>query len=146
ALVSNTTETAELMYAKAQTIVAKSTILYTNYSPSFHKLYPYGLGKQVTSSNGTVDVPAWTALFGSLDYCECEDCRSIYSPSAYFVDLLQFLNKTDNYVGTSPKEMLFKRRPDLKALQLSCANSDTAMPYLSLALEVLERAVADKLP
>ena len=31
-------------------------------------------------------------LFGSLDYCECEHCRSVLSPAAYFVDLLHFLD------------------------------------------------------
>ena len=31
-------------------------------------------------------------LFGSLDYCECDHCRSVLSPAAYLVDLLQFLD------------------------------------------------------
>ncbi len=31
-------------------------------------------------------------LFGSLDFCECQDCCSILSPAAYFVDLLHFLD------------------------------------------------------
>ena len=34
-------------------------------------------------------------LFGSLDQCECDDCLSIYSPAAYFVDLLQFLRNNN---------------------------------------------------
>ncbi|XHX76336.1 MAG: neuraminidase-like domain-containing protein [Stenomitos frigidus ULC029] len=32
------------------------------------------------------------SLFGSLDFCECEHCRSVLSPAAYFVDLLQFID------------------------------------------------------
>ena len=31
-------------------------------------------------------------LFGSLDYCACDHCRSVLSPAAYFVDLLHFLD------------------------------------------------------
>ncbi|KAL9019932.1 MAG: hypothetical protein Q9180_008667, partial [Flavoplaca navasiana] len=30
-------------------------------------------------------------LFGSLDYCACDDCNSVTSPAAYFVELLQLL-------------------------------------------------------
>ena len=33
------------------------------------------------------------SLFGSLDFCECEHCRSVLSPAAYLVDLLQFLDR-----------------------------------------------------
>src|SRR5262249_444206 len=27
-------------------------------------------------------------LFGSIDFCECGECNSVYSPAAYFVELL----------------------------------------------------------
>jgi peptidoglycan hydrolase-like protein with peptidoglycan-binding domain len=36
--------------------------------------------------------PTMEALFGSLDFCECEHCRSVLSPAAYFVELLDFLD------------------------------------------------------
>jgi hypothetical protein len=39
--------------------------------------------------------PTMESLFGSLDFCECEHCRSVLSPAAYFVHLLQFLDPTD---------------------------------------------------
>ena len=32
-------------------------------------------------------------LFGSIDYCECDDCLSVYSPASYFVELLQYPSK-----------------------------------------------------
>ncbi len=35
--------------------------------------------------------PTLESLFGELDYCACEHCRSILSPAAYLVNLLQFL-------------------------------------------------------
>ncbi len=36
--------------------------------------------------------PTMESLFGSMDYCECEHCRSVLSPAAYLVDLLQFVD------------------------------------------------------
>lgn len=35
--------------------------------------------------------PSMDRLLGSLDFCECEHCRSVLSPAAYLVDLLQML-------------------------------------------------------
>lgn len=36
--------------------------------------------------------PTLERLFGSMDFCACDHCRSILSPAAYLVDLLQFLD------------------------------------------------------
>jgi hypothetical protein len=92
-------------------------------------------------------------LFGSLDQCECDDCLSIYSPAAYFVDLLQFLrNNNTDPTSTQPPgsatdikdtvlEKLFRRRPDLKCLELTCENTFTVLPYIDLANEVMESFV-----
>jgi hypothetical protein len=38
------------------------------------------------------NLPTMESLFGSMDYCECEHCRSVLSPAAYLVDLLQFVD------------------------------------------------------
>lgn len=90
-------------------------------------------------------------LFGSLDQCECDDCLSIYSPAAYFVDLLQFLRNNNldpsipptdpKDISKTPLEMLFRRRPDLKCLELTCENTFTVLPYIDLANEVMESFV-----
>jgi hypothetical protein len=37
-------------------------------------------------------VPTMESLFGSMDYCECQDCQSVLSPAAYLVDLLQYVD------------------------------------------------------
>jgi hypothetical protein len=34
-------------------------------------------------------------LFGDMDYCECEECRSLCSASAYYVELLNFLRNNN---------------------------------------------------
>jgi hypothetical protein len=99
---------------------------------------------------GPADIPDWGTLFGSLDYCECKHCRSVYSPAAYLVDLLAFL---DQYETTGPippdaisrptaLDRLLRLRPDLGEIQLTCTNTDTLLPYVDLAIEVFENAVA----
>ncbi|MEO8407834.1 MAG: hypothetical protein ABI476_05335, partial [Oxalobacteraceae bacterium] len=101
-----------------------------------------------------------STLFGSLDFCECDDCLSVYSPAAYFVELLQFLR--NNNLGTDPAkpgslpkdnpnihpgilgtplEKLFRRRPDLGCLELTCENTFTVLPYIDLVNEVMESFV-----
>jgi hypothetical protein len=87
-------------------------------------------------------------LFGGLDYCECDDCLSVYSPAAYFVELLQFLrnNNLDSTnpntvvkgIANTPLEKLFRRRPDLGCLELTCENTFTVLPYIDLVNEVME--------
>lgn len=92
-------------------------------------------------------IPNYGELFGSPDLCECEHCRSVYSPAAYFVDLLRLLGGSErNAANESPLDVLKKRRPDLLHLPLSCENTNTVIPYIDLANEVMEYYVAnDKL-
>ncbi len=106
--------------------------------------------------------PNMQALFGSLDFCECEHCRSVLSPAAYLVDLLQFLDRKEKdweYFTTKwrkdhgeeytnkyahPFEALTARRPDLANLPLTCANTNTALPYIDIVNEILEYYVVHK--
>jgi len=90
-------------------------------------------------------------LFGNIDYCECDDCLSVYSPASYFVELLQYLRNNDLQPGkqrsdpkditNTPLEKLFRRRPDLGCLELTCENTFTVLPYVDLANEVMESFV-----
>jgi hypothetical protein len=82
------------------------------------------------------------ALFGSMDYCSCSDCSSILSPTAYLVDLLHYLDQPAPASGDNPQEVLLTRRPDLQYLPLTCANTNTAMPYIDLVNETLEYLVS----
>jgi len=94
--------------------------------------------------------PSMTSLFGSLDFCQCEHCRSVLSPAAYFVDLLEFLRRSGaNAKGYTPLDVLVGkdstvtgRRPDLAALPLTCENTNTALPYIDLVNEILEYYIA----
>ncbi|MBV8883138.1 MAG: hypothetical protein JO235_03955 [Chroococcidiopsidaceae cyanobacterium CP_BM_RX_35] len=102
--------------------------------------------QQVTKQQGApIDL---STLFGSLDYCECDDCQSVYSPASYFVELLQYLrnnnlnpnnpNTGQKGIAGTPLEKLFYRRPDLGCLELTCQNTFTVLPYIDLVNEVME--------
>lgn len=101
-------------------------------------------------------------LFGTMDYCECDECQSVYSPAAYFVELLQYLRHNnfgpnpENPSGDNPdigKDVkdtslgkLFERRPDLGCLELTCENTFTVLPYVDLANEIMEHWVVHDKP
>lgn len=107
-----------------------------------------GGGPAALSPNATIDdFPTLRGLFGSLDLCQCKHCQSVYGPAAYFVDLLRWLRLRQSTVpGTSVKDVLFARRPDLGKIALTCTNTTTELPYIDLVCELLERTIAPLAP
>ena len=89
--------------------------------------------------------PDLPTLFGSLDICDCEQCQSVYSPAAYFVDILKFLGDGPKKQGLTPLQVLFGRRPDLEHIELTCENTTTQLPYVDLTREIMETAVAERM-
>lgn len=95
------------------------------------------------------DFPNLKSLFQLTDTCSCEHCRSVYSPAAYLVEILQFLDKRSvkDLTTTPPtsahlaKDVLFERRPDLGEIDLSCENANTPVPYIDLVCELLEEEI-----
>ena len=87
------------------------------------------------------DFPNLKSLFKLTDTCECEHCRSVYSPAAYLVEILQFLDNR-MVVANNAKSVLFQRRPELGEIDLNCANANTPVKYIDLVCEILEEAVA----
>ena len=102
---------------------------------------------------------SWDTLFGDADLCECGECTSVYSAASYFVELMQYLrnnnldpNPTNDGsikikadakdISGTPLQKLLDRRPDLGCLQLTCANTNTILPYVDLVNEVMEHYVA----
>ncbi len=86
-------------------------------------------------------IPDYQSLFGSLDFCECEHCKSIFGPAAYFLDIMRI---TDRYI-TEPNSAkipdgfkLADRRPDLFSRELTCDNTNRLIPFLQIVNEVLE--------
>jgi hypothetical protein len=86
-------------------------------------------------------VANWKSLFGTINRNAAIKGQSLLSPSAYLVDLLEFLKEGDGY------NLLTKRRPDILNLELSKENAEVSLPMIDLAIELLEKLVpAEGLP
>jgi peptidoglycan hydrolase-like protein with peptidoglycan-binding domain len=137
---------ARLTYAKAEQVHATVLNLTTSYLLS-RTAPALGLDPDVPLVNlwppppahlaDVIAYPTLEQLFGSLDYCACDHCRSVLSPAAYLVDLLQFLDRPVNE-RENPQAVLLERRPDLEQLPLTCDNTNTPLPYIDLVNETLE--------
>ena len=93
--------------------------------------------------NDLKEIDGYEELFGNLDFCDCEHCKSIFSPAAYFTDLMYFVSVNVSkkiFVPSRTTHPLYlkRRRPDLWTLKLSCQNTNTEIPYLQVVNEVLE--------
>jgi hypothetical protein len=146
---------ASLVYGQAQTV---SSVTFNFFSmakqldsaPPVYALSPSDDVRQNARNAIVQQFPSMASLFGNVDFCQCEDCRSVLSPAAYFVDLLEFLKgSAANAKGYTPLDVLIGkdrtvpgRRPDLGALPLTCENTNTAMPYIDLVNEILEYYIA----
>src|SRR5262249_41014340 len=65
-----------------------------------HLLRPAPLAATAPAAAGIIAYPTLEGLFGSMDFCACEHCRSVLSPAAYLVDLLHYIGP-DNDVWTA---------------------------------------------
>ncbi|MEO0572880.1 MAG: Tc toxin subunit A, partial [Bacteroidota bacterium] len=84
--------------------------------------------------------PGYSKVF-DVALCECQHCNSVYGPSAYFVDLMRYLERGAKKDGKSPLAVFQERRPDLFHLALTCENANTLVPYIDLANEVMENYI-----
>jgi hypothetical protein len=177
---------AKLVHRKAQQVhsiclnfVAMAKCLAN--SPGIFALSPPAHEREASKQNLIKQFPTMEGLFGSLDFCECEECRSVLSPAAYLVDLFGFLDpdrahwqwfladwkrthqnttypfrdhdEQQRFLANwskrnpgrphpraeqTPYEVLIERRPDLPNLPLTCANTNSVMPYIDVVNEILE--------
>ncbi|HMN28490.1 MAG TPA: peptidoglycan-binding protein, partial [Caldilineaceae bacterium] len=101
--------------------------------------------------NDLQEIDGFDDLFGAQDFCDCEECRSMFSPAAYFVDLMYFIEQnishpvfmypyppSINPMDTDHPLYLKNRRPDLWTLPLTCENPLPLIPSLTIVNEVLE--------
>ena len=155
-------ETAAATFDKASWQAGASSVLFAKYAAAANQVKLPVLPDLVTSYVPTPQdpsvIPDWTSLFGNPGGCACKHCASVLSASAYLVDLLQWLDgfaseverpsggkwsALDVLVGSSAADPpLLGRRPDLKRLELTCKAANTPLPYIDLANEILEVAVA----
>ena len=144
---------ATAIHARARQIFAATLSVAISYlnsrvAPGLGGSVPiqFGFPPPAAPSYPVVAAPTLEGLFGSLDYCDCSDCSSILSPAAYLVDLLHYLDQPAPSPGFgNPQDVLLQRRPDLQYLPLTCANTNTALPYIDIVNETLEYFTANGL-
>ncbi|MGK7913933.1 MAG: neuraminidase-like domain-containing protein [Prochloraceae cyanobacterium] len=102
------------MYRKAEQVTTVtfnffSTAKQLDSAPPTHVTSPSGSIREAAKNELIKHYPAMETLFGSLDFCECEHCRSVLSPAAYFVDLLDFLDyKVDLTRSRNPEALVWQ--------------------------------------
>ncbi len=128
---------AEQTYGVALAMMAQYNLSLTAGSPT-----AIAIPNQVEVAAQLDGYPNLQTLFGSDSYCACEECQSVLGAAAYLVDLLEFLKNRTANDGTPVRDALLSRRIDLAQIELTCANTNTALPYIDLVNELLEDAVA----
>ncbi len=127
------------VWDKAAKVDGMSTLLVSQF----------GFGQAAIIPNALNGVAQWTLTddgldelqdtLATLDYCACTECRSVLSAAAYLADLLHFLDERPSEVANeSALDQLEVRRPDIAAIDLDCANTNTPLPMIDLVNEVLE--------
>ncbi len=138
---------AELTYTKANEVYSASLGIATTYLTGRAMPNLYAItGVLEKTLNSTIAYPTLDSLFGNMDYCSCDSCKSVLSPAAYLVELLQFIDLTGlTFQKSNPIEVLLGkengivgRRPDIQHIQLTCENTNMALPYIDLVNEILE--------
>jgi hypothetical protein len=130
------------MYNDAADIATTAFALYMKFGTAMDPVCPSAIPRVLESPEITSEFPEWKTLFGALELCACEHCRSVLSPAAYLVDVLHFLARCGKGpTGETPLQMLLKRRGDIQDIKLSCVNTNTPLPYIDLVNELLENAI-----
>jgi hypothetical protein len=158
---------AELVYRKAKQVNSVTYNLFTVAKKLESEPQIYGASAPIQSREKVKNelikqFPTMESLFGSMDFCDCEHCRSVLSPAAYLVDLLQFIDaepeEWENFLVhwkathdqeytaeyKKPYDALIERRPDIPHIPLTCENTLTALPYIDIVNEILEYYVANE--
>ena len=133
-----------ILFNNALAIAETSTLVWLNAQETLGSSLAAGTLFDNTSPD-LIDyfktIPGYQDLFELPKFCECEDCKSIFGPAAYFVDLMRFIDlhvggdaRNDIRPGLSLKE----RRPDLWRIPLDCEHTNQTSSYLDIVNEVLE--------
>lgn len=134
---------AKLTYTKAHEVTSTSVGIATAYltQRGFPNMFAIS-GTLEKKPNTTIAYPTLEELFGNMDYCACDACKSVLSPAAYLVELLEFIDLEGiTHHKSSPLQVLLNRRPDIQHIQLTCENTNVALPYIDLVNEILEHYI-----
>ena len=134
---------AREIYRTAADISEKAALIWANIKDAIAPYYSQVIFNNLPDSflNKLRSIPAYDRLFGSLDYINCDHCRSIFGPAAYFADLMRFAQTyiTDGNIATIPENCaLDLRRPDLRKIRLDCSNSADMVASIDLVNDLLE--------
>ena len=88
------------------------------------------------------EIPNLDVLFQHADFCECEECRSVYGAASYLTDALHFLSQRMTTGGDTVRDKLLQRRPDIGDIDLNCDNTNTELPYIDIVNEILEETIS----
>ena len=125
--------------ARKNKVVQTFVALKQHGSPFYRQIRTNNLS---TATDTTFNnVPSYQQLFGDINFCNCEQCRSIFSPAAYFVDLMRL---QASYIQHQAPYSIKSRRPDLWDLVLSCDNTNTLINKLDIVNKVLVQTLAGK--
>ncbi len=136
---------AELVFKKAQEVFSTTLGIATGYLTGKSIPDVYALtGEKSSEEMQITSVENLEELLKNMDYCDCDHCKSVLSPAAYFVELLEFIDLEGvPYEKSNPVQILKKRRPDIENIQLSCENTNVALPYIDLVNEILEHYIVN---
>lgn len=131
---------------KARTLQAVANIRDMAGSPHYQSTLFYNVDSELVEY--AQGLPSYQSMFGGINYCECEHCRSMLSPSAYFLDIMRITDEYITDVNTHKADdniptgfTLEERRPDLFEMYLTCANTDVEVPYLNIVNNILANRV-----
>jgi peptidoglycan hydrolase-like protein with peptidoglycan-binding domain len=96
----------------------------------------------ILATSAAKEIPSLDTLFQHADFCECEECRSVYGAASYLTDLLHFLNERETDAKGSVQGSLLARRPDIGDIDLNCTNTNTELPYIDIVCEILEDVIS----
>lgn len=142
---------ADRVYANAERMAFATLNLIESYrvilSSDREQTNVESADRRVAYKNLLKDMDGYADLFGAQNACDADDCQTVLSPAAYFVDLMRFVDEhfTPLLDGHSTPDGLLAnlislqaRRPDLWSLPLNCENTKELIPYLNIVVEVLE--------
>ena len=139
---------SEEVFLLAEQQAAVLMHLFAENSQQLNALVPQVIrSNKFNSEDEKSQLPDLESLFGSQDVCACKHCRSVYSPAAYMVDLLNWLQhakSTNDSAYANLKTIIDERRPEIEHILLTCENTNTPLPYIDLVNEVLEYAIASE--
>ncbi len=128
----------EQVYNNALARKVKATLTYTaiaQQTAPHYKISRFNNYQTLTDKNFS-GLPSYEDLFGNQNFCNCQDCRSVLSPAAYFVDLMR-IQATYLEVDEKTAYPLQSRRGDLWTLELSCSKTNNVIPKLEIVNKVL---------